>query len=302
MAGLGTLYVKAALGAVGPRGHELPDTVLGDDVMVDRDHLAEYAHVCGFPVADTLPVTYPHVLAFPLALELMTDLSFPFPLLGMVHIANRIEQRRPLSVDERPTLRVRTESLRDHDRGRQFDVVTRADVDGETVWEEWSTYLHREGGGDGGGGGGSDSEPPDDPDDVWEVPDDVGRRYGMVSGDVNPIHMHPLPAKLFGFPSAIAHGMWLKARCLGALEDRLPESLNVEAQFKKPLVLPAEVAFESGRSGQRIDFAARDAESGSSHLTGQARRLRQANSQSGRSPEGGGRSGGRGRSKGGGRS
>ena len=48
-------------------------------------------------------------------------------------------------------------------------------------------------------------------------------------------------AKAFGFPRAIAHGMWTKARCLAAL--RLPDAFTVDVRFKKPILLPSTVTF-----------------------------------------------------------
>src|SRR5690606_11021899 len=117
------LYAKAAIGAVGPRGTELPDTELTRDVVVDRDHLAEYAHVCGFPVADALPVTYPHVLAFGLQVELMARRSFPLALPGLVHVRNRMTVHRILDAAESLAVRVHAEGLRAHPKGAQVDLV-----------------------------------------------------------------------------------------------------------------------------------------------------------------------------------
>jgi MaoC like domain len=154
-----------------------------------------------------------------LVMDLLTG-PFPFSPLGLVHVANRIEQRRPLRADERLDLRVRAADLRPHERGTQFDMLAEAAVDGETVWRDRSAYLHREGG---GGGGGDRAEPPV-ASAIWRVPGDIGRRYANVSGDSNPIHLHDLAAKALGQPGAIAHGMWTKARCLAALEGSLPEA------------------------------------------------------------------------------
>jgi acyl dehydratase len=84
---------------------------------------------------------------------------------------------------------------------------------------------------------------------------DLGRRYGSVSGDRNPIHMHALSARLFGFPQAIAHGMWTKARCLAALEARLPDAYTVDVSFRRPILLPSRVTFSA--EGER--FAVRSA-------------------------------------------
>jgi acyl dehydratase len=100
------------------------------------------------------------------------------------------------------------------------------------------------------------------------VPGDIGRRYADVSGDRNPIHLHPLSAKAFGMPGAIAHGMWVKARCLAALEGTLPQALDVGLQFKAPMVLPAKAAFASWPEGDGRAFAVHDAKSGKPHVTG----------------------------------
>jgi hypothetical protein len=273
---LTSLYPKVLLGMVGGPvlrrlpgvgGAELPDTeLLVSDVEIDRERLTSYDRVCGFRLRDELPATYPHLLAFPMSMELMTDPSFPFSVLGLVHIQNRITQRRPLRLGEPVSLRVRLGSLARHERGTQFEVLAEASVAGEPTWESASTYLRRERGGDGGGRG-ERGEPPE-PDAIWEVPGDIGRRYGAVSGDRNPIHLHGLTARLFGLARPIAHGMWLKARCLAALEGTLPDAFTVEVRFKLPLFLPARAAFSSRSSDGATEFAVHDASSGKPHLEG----------------------------------
>ncbi len=75
----------------------------------------------------------------------------------------------------------------------------------------------------------------------WRLPGDLGRRYARVSGDVNPIHLTALAAKGFGFPRAIAHGMWSMARCLSALQPRLPDAYVADVEFRRPVLLPSTV-------------------------------------------------------------
>ncbi len=274
--GTGALLAKAALGALpipgrrGRRGAALPDTELVlPDVGVDLEHLAAYARVCGYGVRDELPLLYPHLLAFPLALRLLTDGSFPFPMIGTVHVENTVTRRRPLLVTERFGLRVRCADLRPHDKGTQFDVVHEATVAGEVVWREVSTYLRRAPSSVPASRPPRDVEPAGAPTAVWRVGDDIGRRYAAVSGDHNPIHLHALTARVFGFPRAIAHGMWTKARCLAALDGRLPAAGTVGVAFKLPILLPATVAFDAAVSGEGgWSFAVRDARSGKPHLTG----------------------------------
>jgi acyl dehydratase len=248
--GARTLYPRAVLGSLPRpllRSATLPDHEFElADVTFDAGHVADYARVCGFGLRNTLPPTYLHVLAFCLAMRLMTDSAFPFGVLGLVHVANRIEHRRPVVLAETPTLRVHAADLRDHPRGRQFDVIARAHVGDEVVWEGRSTYLRA-----GGASTGKDdkkrgrAEAPE-PQAILDVPGDIGRRYGAVSGDRNPIHLHGLTARLFGQSGAIAHGMWLKARCLAALQPALPDAFAVEVAFKRPVPLPSKVGFSHG--------------------------------------------------------
>lgn len=252
---------------------ELPDTELRlANVVPDRARVIEYSRVCGFPVRDELPATYPHLLGFPMQLELMTERGFPFGLLGLVHVGNRITRHRHLRAGDTLTLTARAEALRAHDRGRQFDMVVEAMVAGQLAWRSVSTYLRRESGSSGGSSGGRrDRETTREPSAVWKVPADVGRRYAAVSGDSNPIHLHPLTARPFGMSRPIAHGMWLKARCLAALEGRLYEAHTAEVAFKLPLTLPAKVAFSSWAEGDGRRFAVRDARDGKPHLDGSVR-------------------------------
>jgi acyl dehydratase len=241
------------------------------DVAVDADRLAAYDRVCGFDLSDTLPATYPHMLAFPMHLALITDGRFPLAAMGLVHIANAITVHRPVRASEQLSLRVWATPIEPHPRGRQFTVRTEARVGEELVWEESSTNLSR----GKGAGDGSDAVVVPSSDDVpatatWRCPGDLGRRYGSVSGDLNPIHVHPLSARLFGFPSAIAHGMWTKARCLAALGPELPMAYTVEAAFRKPILLPATVQFAeaAGDASGAIAFGVRDAKRGTPHLDG----------------------------------
>ncbi|OZM82732.1 MaoC family dehydratase [Pseudonocardia sp. MH-G8] len=250
---LGPLYAKAALGAVGSRGTTLPDTELArEDVTVDRDRLAEYARVCGFPVADALPVTYPHVLAFPLQVALMAQRSFPLPLPGLVHIRNVITTHRPIDAAEPLGVAVHAEGLRAHPKGAQVDLVAQVQAGGSMVWDARSTYLARDATAPEG-----PAEAPEPsgveggaPAATWHVDAATGRRYAHVSGDVNPIHLHRWTAKAFGFPRAIAHGMWTAARALAALQGRLPEAFTVDVAFGRPLLLPSTVDLRTHRSAE----------------------------------------------------
>ncbi|WP_369248387.1 MaoC family dehydratase [Streptomyces sp. R41] len=268
---LGPLLARGAL--LSPLKRPRPDAavpatrVVLPGVRVDLARLAAYERVCGFATgADALPVTYPHVLGFPLAMRIMAGRSFPLPLLGLVHTSIEITQRRELAATVAYELAVHVAGLAPHRRGTEATVVTEAWAEGSLVWESRSTYLARHR---------TEGRPASEAPEAerkplpalaeWRLAEDVGRRYGAASGDRNPIHLYPITARLFGFPRAIAHGMWTVARCLAA--QQVGESVCVRAEFKAPVLLPGTVTYAADggrfelRGGERV------------HLSGETRAL-----------------------------
>lgn len=268
------LYAKGVLSGVGKRGDRLPDRELVVGARVDGERLAAYDRVCGFRYGDDVPATYPHVLAFPLQVAQIAERAFPLRLAGLVHIRNSIGVYHPIRLGAELTLRVHAERLGPHPKGAQVDLVASAVADGRTLWHSRSMYLAR----------GREVAPasvehlteplrfmelrlPERTAAVWRLPRDLGRRYAKVSGDVNPIHMGRLRARLFGFRRPIAHGMWTQAHCLAALEGRLPDTYTVDVEFRKPVYLPSTVEFASAAHDDGWSFGVRSS-GGGTHLVG----------------------------------
>lgn len=241
---LATTFLKAVLTGRGKPGQRdrLPETTLEiADTTVDRDHLAAYQRVCGWGVSDVLPHTYPHVLGFPLQAELMARGEFPLPLVGLVHLENVITVHRRLTAEDLLTIAVHAENLRPHPKGTAVDLVTEVTSDGARVWEGRSTYLARGRPNPDAAASEPATMPTGAPSARWRLPGDLGRTYASVSGDVNPIHLHPLTAKAMGFPRAIAHGMWTSARTLAALGPVVDGASTSHVWFRKPVLLPGSV-------------------------------------------------------------
>ena len=256
------------------RGNSLPDLTLHrKGVPIDSSHVAAYAEVCGFEPSQTLPITYPHMLAFPLHLGIMTDGSFPFPAIGTVHIGNSILRHRPIGPTEVLDVSATAVNLRSHPKGRVFDLVTSVTSGSETAWESTSTYLRVGKGDESVAHEGDPFELVAGTGTEWRLPSDLGRRYAGVSGDHNPIHLYPLTAKALGFPRHMAHGMWSKARCLAAMANRLPDAARVEVEFKKPIFLPGKVAFGSRVVEHGLDFSLTRPGDGAPHVVGRARKV-----------------------------
>ena len=265
-----SLYLRAVTARKGGSSHTIPKlSVVLNKVIANPKRLAQYREVCGFPVSGSMPVTYPHILAFPLHMELLVSDSFPFPLLGLVHVRNEITQYRSIGNQEPLDLECVLGEPRTTAKGKEFDITTYAHVAGQLVWESVSTMLFRckteveeE----------KKTPQPLEPmsfQESWPVPENIGRRYAKVSGDRNLIHIHAITAKAFGFPKAIAHGMWTKARSLAALDAYLPKGpFKITVQFKLPIFLPNNVILNHQPSGDSREFLVTDKHGGKPHLSG----------------------------------
>jgi acyl dehydratase len=249
-----------------------------DGVRADADQLAGYQQLLGEPGTDALPAGYVHVMAFPVAVAVMARVDFPLPLLGMVHLANVVEQRAPIHLGETVDVRAWAENLRPHRVGTQVDLVTEVSRDGEVRWRGVSTYLAkgRKLAGADATQGTEGSEHTERSEVAlppvagrWKLGADIGRRYAAVSGDRNPIHLSGLSAKLFGFPRAIAHGMYTASRALATVGVARGEAFRWSVEFGKPVLLPGAVTFGlAPAAGGGHRYAGWDAKSGKTYFSG----------------------------------
>jgi hypothetical protein len=265
--------VRAAAGALPfvPRGDTLPDrTLTVDELAIDRANVAAYANVTGLRFSDAVPLTYPFALTFPTVMSLVTGFDFPFAAMGSVHIENHITQYRPIAVTDTVAFRVHAENLREHRRGLLVDIVTDVNVGNESAWHQVTTFLHQQ-----KTGLSDEPKPPPQkqpklppPNAVLRITPGQIRHYASVGGDHNPIHTNPIAAKLFGFPTVIAHGMFSAAAVLANIEGQLPETVKYSVKFAKPVVLPAQAGLYVARNSDGWELALRHLTKGDPHLFG----------------------------------
>lgn len=245
-----------------------------NDTRFDGDRLRAYRAICGFPDGGAVPMPYPQVHAIGLQMHLLSQKQFPLPLVGLVHLKNRIVQERSLNADEAFAVTVGVIGDKRTERGLEFELeTTYTDAARRTVWTAVATVLHR---GKGGGGRKRPAPPREEESHLSEyqaieAPDDIGRRYGRISGDMNPIHLYPLTARLLGFDRHIAHGMWTLARSCALVQPHLGRAPSeLLAQFRQPLFLPGRAALRFGPEGEGFAFAL-IGHNGKTHLNGSLR-------------------------------
>lgn len=243
-------------------------------VRTPAERLKAYREVCDLPDDGTLPPAWLQVLAMPIQTAMLANRAFPLPLPGIVHVSNVIEEHRLIKADEPVDLGCVLEGSRVVRAGVEFDIRTTAEARGEPVWTSVTTAIVRM-----KTNVGRDEKRKTEPvastaqpfrSLVWDVPESQGRKYARVSGDWNPIHVQALLARPFGFPRAIAHGLWTFARCLGAIDEQMPRApRRIEVHFRRPLLLPSVVTFEAVADGaQGVAFQVRARDGALVHLRG----------------------------------
>jgi len=264
------LFSKAALPKKAAKKVVIPELSVDlKGLKTDTELLKQYSRICGFESKAHLPATFPHIMAFPLHMKLLTDSKFPLPLLGLVHLKNSITQYRPLNISEVFDISCTLSNGHDSNMGTQFDVITKVTVGGKNIWEETSTFLYRSG----KSGAKSKKKHPALPayqnGEEWRLSTKLGRQYAKVSSDFNLIHLYSWSAKIFGFKKAIIHGMWSKTRCIAALTEELGEQpFKIDVDFKLPVFLPSTVKFNWQHEDKVINFQLLDKSQTKPHLKG----------------------------------
>jgi acyl dehydratase len=226
--------------------------------------------------AFALPLLYVHAMAMPLHMAIMAHPSFPILLLGLVHWANQTESLQHIAPTEALDFECTLDGITASERGQMFEIHTIVRVNGEITWREISTFLaparqkksakstkftHQ---------ARADEPAWGAPVAQWSVAANAGRKFAGPSGDWNPIHISAFTAKLFGYPRAIAHGLFSAARCLSLLQGGQPQTFPVrlDVRFKRPLLIPGSVALHTAVTDGVTQFVLRVQPSGEPHIEG----------------------------------
>lgn len=261
-----------------PRISHLPESCYSvENFHVDKKHLQQFLQICGFYETNHnhqhIPAIYLAVLSQSLQMQMMSLQAFPFDVLGLVHIANNFKQYRLVNVDETLSLSCRFGEMTAHEKGTAFNFIVDIQVQNQTVIQATSTYLARHKVAEST----SKIAIPEQTNhnltikNTWYLSENLGRRYAMISGDFNLIHLHAKTAQLFGFKRAIAHGMWTNAKVLAQLS--LPEAYEFDVQFKVPIFLPSKVEFLSSSDQDTSEILVRSQDTHKPHLVAQLRKI-----------------------------
>jgi len=238
---------------------------------------------------EEIPLLYPAtIMLYPTAC-MLCEKRYPFPVLGSVHVSNYFRFMRPLKLGETFSCDVKADEEIKFARSGievKFPSVLK-DKENKPVWYSTSSImvLHKHKFWDGPNVKPAPEEIKGDvvATKAHQFPADIGRRYGSVVSDYNPIHMYPITAAMFGFPTMIAHGMYVLTRavdlCLQHAMKELQYPLESDVKFKKPVFLPAKnvevkITREQTPGGIVFRYYVVDSKKGTLHLSGYLREYR----------------------------
>ncbi len=216
---------------------------------------------------------WPYVASFPAHLAHLADPRFPLPLMGTIHIRTHLHQRRPLLATETLRLVAKLANAREGVKGLEFDLVTETFAEGDSspVHVTTATMLRRSG-----------KEPPPRTGVDRPALDGIGakntvlsttpldaRRFAQVSGDINPIHLSAVTARLFGFRGMVLHGMWSVGK-IAALHRAVfaRDAASMSCDFKLPILVPARLVYRSWPEAEKHHFRLLDAKAEKPHAIG----------------------------------
>ncbi|MBC8439921.1 MAG: hypothetical protein H8D87_09560 [Deltaproteobacteria bacterium] len=280
---MGSVFLKAFL--ISPfRSNTIKDDVIVKKTRIilknylpDKELIKNYRIVCGFSKdrPEIIPISYLQTIFTGLLGKFITSPFFPISPLGLIHIFQSFEQKRPVSTDEILDLACTLDSIKKTGKGIETGFTLEVRSQGKLVWQGISVFFTR-----------SPVKKKKTVEKKEEtflekketilVPAGTGRKYANVSGDYNPHHLYTVLARLFGFKRAIAHGMWSLARVVASLDKKfgIHDSAFVEASFKLPIFMPATTCLgyecQNDTENQQaiVNFELRDKQKGLPHLKG----------------------------------
>ncbi|GMH75788.1 hypothetical protein TrLO_g2664 [Triparma laevis f. longispina] len=249
---LGGIYLRAVASFIKsstlPKGQTtIPSITLNVSSLgqFDTKHITSFKSQVNISkvLEDHLPSTYLQCVTMSMPMEILSRTDFN--ILGSLHESCKIKSFRPVSTSE--SLSASATLIPEVELSDKNDVLLRIaltinDSNNEPVQTIENKYrilnpkrhlIKSER---------VKTEPPNYAE--WErfefsYPVTAGRTYAGLNGDINPIHVSPLAAKLFGYKSCIAHGMFSVCNMF-SLDDDTGKN-EVLGEFIRPVILPEKV-------------------------------------------------------------
>jgi acyl dehydratase len=221
--------------------------------------LAEFRRIAGLgPDDGRLPLLYPHMFGFRLAMAILTHPKFPVPIWGVLQIRNHLEQLQPIATDASLDFETRVMRGRVVAKGAEFDLHTTVHVGGVLAWHSDLTFFTRGRFGEPEPAAPLSRAPTEFGPQIaeWTMRDADHFRVGRYTGDYNGIHLWDWYARRMGFRRALYHPPRVLGQCLAHLPRLGDESrVRLDAWLKGPVSHGAHVRLHALAAATSTSFA-----------------------------------------------
>lgn len=217
----------------------------------NNEQLQRFSQAFGGFISD-IPLTMMYCLAQRVHLAQMLDEQFPWPAPGLVHVSNSLQQHAPIRINQGFTMHA---TIQLPARGPAVSARRLRPLFEVEFWQAdqlvascTSEYQVRPKNSPPRSAKVREQKQATPPGEQWQrlsswsLDGATGRQYARLSGDFNPIHLHPLLSRWFGFDQPIIHGMYMVARAQAEIERHSGRAMQrLDVEFKRPVALPATI-------------------------------------------------------------
>mmetsp|Transcript_13101 Transcript_13101/g.35676 ORF Transcript_13101/g.35676 Transcript_13101/m.35676 type:complete len:343 (-) Transcript_13101:289-1317(-) len=238
----------------------------------DKKRLSKFLRLSSYPdsMQGVVPLMYPICESFRLNIQALLHPAFPFSVLRTVLKSISTTMYREVTHDEALVYRVQIDpkTFTRTDKGHiEVDIASMASSskDNALVWRSTvrAVVLNPKAAKGGGAAAAQLDQDKLQIIDTWKHKADVGRKYGALNGDLNPIHLHSALSKMFGFKRPIAHALFqLSCTEASIRKHGIPVQypIQMDVDCKRPTLLPATLHCaldkrSSDVSGDTVRFA-----------------------------------------------
>ncbi|GHF02816.1 MaoC/PaaZ C-terminal domain-containing protein [Thalassotalea profundi] len=196
-----------------------------------------------------LPVSYMFIQGFRCIGQLLVSSKIPSKLMGMIHLTSNYKVVKAHDWLKPVDIEVRINSCVDSEKGLIYSLSTYFYQLGQLTLVNENEFLDKRTNYQSSKNNKVALTAPDIKTiDKSHYSQQLARQYAKVSGDYNPIHIHPLLAKVFGLKSSVMHGMyglhWMLTHqhiLTSKAEEEISHHKTVTVSFNRPCYLPKTV-------------------------------------------------------------
>lgn len=219
-----------------------PFSITVKSVYASEKQLASFTRVFGHP--DQIK-SYAFLAGFRATIQCITQAPIPSSLMGLIHLSCDISQHAKHNWFLPYDIKVTVNSCKSTDKGLSYQIITEFYQQDELTIKNTNIMLDKK------PGYKANQRETTKKSEIVQLTDSfcsyainlkTAWKYALLSGDLNPIHLHPYLAKKLGLKSVLIHGMFNAHQCLSSIYKKTDSDLgDVSIEFNKPCFIPTQV-------------------------------------------------------------